>query len=55
MDRLRHVLGMDASPPPMSHEQTAVAERQRRIRERQKAIDIQVEVLAADRRDARRR
>lgn len=56
MDHLRRALGMAAAPPPsMSLEQTVVAEKQRRIEERQRAIDIQVDVLAMDRRDARRR
>jgi hypothetical protein len=54
MDRIRHALGFAASEPSMNSEQEAVAERLRRIERRQKAIDIQVDVLRADRADARR-
>lgn len=54
MEAIRHMLGLKASePPPMSDEQTRVAERLRRIKRRQESIDLQVEILRADRADAR--
>ena len=60
MTALRHFLGFDAAPSVSStSEQEAVERRLQRIRERietrQKALDVQSQVLAADRRDARRR
>ena len=67
MDAIRHALGLKASePPPMSDEQSALADRlaaiQRRqdaihsrLKQRQDAIDIQNEVLRADRADSRLR
>lgn len=55
METIRHALGLKPpTPPTMTKEQSAVAERQRRIRQRQTAIDLQVEVLRADRADERR-
>jgi len=54
MEAIRHALGLKASePPPLSDEQSRVAERLRRIKRRQESIDLQVEVLRADRADAR--
>ena len=44
-----------ASPPQMTDEQERVKERLDRIARRQKAIDIQVDVLRADTHDIRRR
>jgi hypothetical protein len=41
--------------PQMSEEQVLVAERLRKIADRQRAIDIQVSVLQASRADAKRR
>lgn len=53
MDKVRNALGWDKPTYQPPYELTAAEERARRIRERQKAIDIQVDVLRADRRDAR--
>ena len=60
MNALRHFFGFDTAPNgSTSTEQQAVERRLERIRQRietrQKAIDIQTQVLAEDRRDARRR
>jgi hypothetical protein len=56
METIRHALGMTPSAPPsMNDEQSAVAERLRRIALRQKAVDIQVDVIRADTHDARPR
>lgn len=53
---IRDALGLGPSEPPrMNDEQVIVAERLRRIEQRQRAIDIQIEVLQADRRDDKRR
>lgn len=52
---IRRFFGRDTSPPEMNPEQARIAERLRRIGQRQKAIDIQVEVLRADTADERRR
>lgn len=55
MDAVRHALGLRLpEPPAMTDEQSRVAERLRRIALRQRAIDIQVDVLRADTSDARR-
>ena len=54
MDHLRRFFGVSSNLPPMSVEQSSIAERQRRIADRQAAIDLQVDALALDRRDARR-
>ena len=55
MERVRHLLGFDAGEPQsMNAEQERVAARLNRIARRQKAIDIQVDVLRADTHDARR-
>lgn len=59
MDHVRKALGMSASHP--NDEQLRVAERQERVAKRlekrfelrKQSIDLQNEVLAADRRDAR--
>ena len=54
MAAIRHFLAYHApSAPSMNGEQKAVAERLRRIKDRQKAIDIQTDVLQADKRDLR--
>jgi len=56
MDTILQALGFrPPTPPSMTDEQALVAARQQRIRDRQKAIDIQIDVLAADRADLRRR
>lgn len=55
MTALRHTLGLaPRAQPTMSDEQARVAARLNRIAIRQKLIDIQADVLAADTRDARR-
>jgi hypothetical protein len=55
MAALRHMLGLTPpAPHPMTDEQELVAERLDRIAKRQRAIDIQVDVLQADRADLRR-
>lgn len=54
MARIRQALGMrPATPPQMTDEQERVAARLDRIAMRQRSIDIQVDVLRADTRDAR--
>lgn len=58
MDRVRHFFGLPHTAPSMSTEQEAVSLRQKiisaRLDQRQRAIDLQIDVLQADRRDARR-
>lgn len=55
METLLRAIGVHHAPPPsMSDEQARVAARLRRIALRQRMIDIQVNVLDADTRDARR-
>ena len=59
MNALRHALGLDREAESTSDEQREVEAKLerigKRIEQRQKALDIQSQVLAADRRDARRR
>jgi hypothetical protein len=54
MDRVRQLLGFAPDEPSMNAEQERVAARLDRIARRQRAIDIQVDVLRADTHDARR-
>lgn len=55
MGAIRHALGLsEPSGRPMSREQSDIEERQHRIRMRQQAIDLQIEVLRADVSDDRR-
>ena len=56
MERIRLALGFKLpEPPPLSEEQERVQSRLDRIAQRQKSIDVQVEVLRADTHDVRRR
>jgi len=59
MNAIRHALGFAEPEPSSSDEHKDVEDRLKRISERiaqrQRAIDIQVEVLRADRADAKRR
>lgn len=55
MQHIRRALGLpEHEPLPMSDEQRRANVRLERIAQRQKAIDIQREVLRADRRDEQR-
>ena len=60
MNAIRHALGFDTAPEPSTANEPEEVERRlrriaSRIEMRQKRLDMETQVLAADRRDARRK